>query len=166
MPAYEICVRCGERTAWVEMRTGLCRDCLPELGWIDITAQFIAGLFEIRPPHKTCKECGFQAGAYYFEEDLCKRCATYQRAQHRRRQHTSEPQPERLTLDGCFETLGIGKNSSPDDIKKAYRRQMMAYHPDKVSTLGPKLQKLAEEESKRINQAMEMLEKNGFMNRK
>ena len=30
-----------------------------------------------------------------------------------------------------YEVLGVGKNASADDIKRAYRRMAMKYHPDK-----------------------------------
>jgi molecular chaperone DnaJ len=30
-----------------------------------------------------------------------------------------------------YEVLGVGKQASPDDIKRAYRRMAMKYHPDK-----------------------------------
>jgi molecular chaperone DnaJ len=30
-----------------------------------------------------------------------------------------------------YEVLGVGKGASADDIKRAYRRMAMKYHPDK-----------------------------------
>lgn len=38
-------------------------------------------------------------------------------------------------------------------LRRHYRRLVVAYHPDRVAGLGVKLQRLAEEETKAINQA-------------
>ena len=51
-----------------------------------------------------------------------------------------------------YEVLGVAKNASEADIKKAYRRRAMKYHPDKT-----KGDKAAEEKFKEANEANEVL---------
>ena len=67
------------------------------------------------------------------------------------------------TIDNCFEILEISQNSTPTEIKSAYRKRMMEYHPDKVDKLGSKLKKTAEEESKKLNTAYSILKENGYV---
>lgn len=50
-----------------------------------------------------------------------------------------------------YEVLGVNKGASKDDIKSAYRKQAMAWHPDKNKSPG------AEEKFKEINEAYEIL---------
>ena len=45
------------------------------------------------------------------------------------------------------------------EIKKAYHKKVMQYHPDKVSQLGEKLREVAEQEMKKINEAYNYFEK-------
>ena len=51
------------------------------------------------------------------------------------------------------EVLELAAHASVQDIHAAYRRKMAQYHPDKVASLGPELQALAEQTAKRINRA-------------
>lgn len=53
--------------------------------------------------------------------------------------------------DSLYETLGVSKNASMDEIKKAYRRLARKYHPDINK------EKNAEEKFKEINAAYEIL---------
>ncbi|MDD5190440.1 MAG: DnaJ domain-containing protein [Dehalococcoidales bacterium] len=52
-----------------------------------------------------------------------------------------------------YNILGVNKNASDDDIKKAYRKLAMQYHPDK----NPGKEKWANEKFKEINEAYGVL---------
>lgn len=66
--------------------------------------------------------------------------------------------------DSSYKILEIEKSSSNEEIKKAYRRMAMKYHPDKVSHLGDDIRKSADEKFARVNQAYEKIKKERNMN--
>ncbi len=53
-----------------------------------------------------------------------------------------------------YEILGVSKDASPDDIKRAYRKLVMQYHPDRVPE---DKKKEAEEKFKEISEAYAIL---------
>jgi len=59
--------------------------------------------------------------------------------------------------DWAYSVLEIEKSALPEEIKKAYRRMAMKYHPDKVSYLGPEIQKAANEKFQKVNEAYQMI---------
>ena len=58
-----------------------------------------------------------------------------------------------------YEVLGLTPSATEDEIRQAYRKLMMQYHPDKVATLGPELRQTASEKSKAINEAYMIIER-------
>jgi DnaJ like chaperone protein len=61
--------------------------------------------------------------------------------------------------DSSYKILEIEPSASNDEIKKAYRRMAMKYHPDKVSHLGEDFKKTADEKFKKVNEAYERIKK-------
>ena len=59
----------------------------------------------------------------------------------------------------AYKILEISKDASDDDVKKAYRRMAMKYHPDKVSYLGEDFQKTAKEKFQKVGEAYEQIKK-------
>ncbi len=55
-------------------------------------------------------------------------------------------------LENPYDTLGVSKSASADEIKKAYRKQAMKYHPDKN-----KWDATAEKKFKQVNEAYQTL---------
>lgn len=50
-----------------------------------------------------------------------------------------------------FKILCVAEHSTRDEIKKAYKRMVGQYHPDKVEQLGQELRDLAQSKTKQIN---------------
>ncbi len=64
---------------------------------------------------------------------------------------------EGAARDDPYRVLGIGRNASAAEIKRAYRRLASQYHPDKVAHLGKEFRDLAEERFKEIQKAYQEL---------
>ena len=54
-----------------------------------------------------------------------------------------------------YEVLGIPPTATDDEVKKAYRRMAMKYHPDKVANAGEQVRQQATDKFRSINDAYE-----------
>ena len=59
--------------------------------------------------------------------------------------------------NSAYMVLEISPDATDDEVRKAYRRMAMKYHPDKVATLGPDVQKAATEKFRLIQEAYEAI---------
>lgn len=63
----------------------------------------------------------------------------------------------KTSSDWAYKVLGVEKDATNEEVKKAYRKMAMKFHPDKVNTLGEEIKKQAEEKFKDIQKAYETI---------
>lgn len=63
------------------------------------------------------------------------------------------------TQSDPYKVLGVDRSASDDEVKRAYRRLAMKYHPDKVEGLGEEVKRNSEEQFRQINEAYENIKK-------
>lgn len=59
----------------------------------------------------------------------------------------------------AYDVLEIEKTASDEEIKKAYRKMAIKYHPDKVAYLGEDIRKTANDKFQKVNEAYEKVKK-------
>lgn len=61
--------------------------------------------------------------------------------------------------DSAYVILQVERNATDEEVKRAYKRMCIKYHPDKVAHLGEEAQKAANEKFQEINNAYEQINK-------
>ena len=64
-----------------------------------------------------------------------------------------------IDVNSDFLILEITSAASDDEVKKAYRRMAVKFHPDKVAALGEDVQKAANEKFQKVQSAYENIKK-------
>ena len=62
-------------------------------------------------------------------------------------------------LDSAYAALEVSPDVTDEDLKKAYRKMAVKYHPDKVAYLGDELKNQANEKFQQLNAAYERIKK-------
>lgn len=60
-------------------------------------------------------------------------------------------------VNSDYKVLGIDEFATDDEVKKAYRKMAIKFHPDKVSQMGEEYQKGAKEKFQKIQEAYEAI---------
>ena len=67
---------------------------------------------------------------------------------------------EKENSEKWYKILGLTKNVTDADVKKAYRKMSVKYHPDKLIGVSKDIKKLAEEKFIAVKEAYEQIMKN------
>jgi DnaJ like chaperone protein len=59
----------------------------------------------------------------------------------------------------AYQILEIEPGASDEEVKKAYRRMAMKYHPDKLATMGEEFQQAGQEKFRKVNEAYQAIKK-------
>ncbi len=62
-------------------------------------------------------------------------------------------------VNSAYKILEIDKTATNDEVKKAYRKMVKKYHPDKLQNLGPEHVKGAEDKFREVQKAYEQIQK-------
>jgi len=63
------------------------------------------------------------------------------------------------STDWAYKILEINQNATDDEVKKAYRKMALKFHPDKLSGLGAEFEKNGKEKFQKVQEAYEKIKK-------
>lgn len=66
---------------------------------------------------------------------------------------------EETAIQQAYEVFELEYNATFEEVKKAYRKKLNLYHPDKLGNVPEELKQLAQKEVQRLNEAYEILKK-------
>lgn len=62
-------------------------------------------------------------------------------------------------VDSDYKILGVEESATDEEVKRAYRKMAVKFHPDKVAQMGEEFQKGAKEKFQKIQEAYEAIKK-------
>uniref|UniRef100_A0A3P8XHE7 J domain-containing protein n=1 Tax=Esox lucius TaxID=8010 RepID=A0A3P8XHE7_ESOLU len=98
-------------------------------------------------------------GAKYEEavRDYEKVYQTEKTKEHKHLLKTAQLELKKSKRKDYYKVLGVGKNATEDEIKKAYRKRALMHHPDRHSAATSEVQKEEEKKFKEVGEAFTVL---------
>lgn len=72
-------------------------------------------------------------------------------------QTRSAPRPTGMTMESALHALGVAPTASNEEIKRAYKKLMMKYHPDRVASMSAAEQEAAKRRAQEVNGAYQYI---------
>lgn len=90
-----------------------------------------------------------------------KKISFFQQFDNNKTKEKKRPPPKKFKASqpSPHNTLGVSPEDSWEDIKKAYKKKISQYHPDKVEQMAPEFKEIAQQKSVELNRAFEVLQK-------
>lgn len=109
---------------------------------------------------RVCDRLGIRGFNFHQYEQQSRARQEYQHRYsngHQQQQHYSS----HSQIDDAYQILGVTRQATKDEIKKAYRRQMSQHHPDKLMAKGlpPEMIKVANEKTAQIKKAYDTIKR-------
>ncbi|XP_017292912.1 dnaJ homolog subfamily C member 7-like [Kryptolebias marmoratus] len=82
---------------------------------------------------------------------------TEKTSEHKHLLKTAQLELKKSKRKDYYKVLGVGKNATEDEIKKAYRKRALMHHPDRHSAATPEVQKEEEKKFKEVGEAFTIL---------
>ncbi|QSQ17020.1 J domain-containing protein [Myxococcus landrumensis] len=169
--SWAFCVRCGDEAPLPDEcpRCGLelekaasaarCEQCR-HIVCGDCCDVHVAESTEGAPQERMlCSECGDKAAPSVSAEETSREAPEEEDVEEEEEEPVKPPPPPSAAPQSPWEVLGVAPGAPLAEAKRAYLALVAQYHPDKVAALGPKLQALALEETRRIIEAWETVRK-------
>ena len=133
--------------------------------WIVVIAAFIGGYSIVSFVFKRLNSQSQEAdsgdrskaedGAYFGGDYGDDRNDTYSQREERGAEPFAERWESRNLEERYARVLGLSPTATATEVKRAYRKLLSKYHPDKVVHLGPEFKGIAEEKTREILEAYE-----------